>query len=311
MKSHIQRHFAGESELTQVIDLLLAARTGKFLYRYPTFWRLELLLTSRVWEPIRDACVWLAEDDTFTGFAYLWRREREAARCSFEMFMRPDVYGAEFYAEMLDWAQGRIREYAGELGKDVALGTRLSKDEVGLVAVLEHNGFALESDCDLLMRAPVPSQVPERVLPSGYTLRPLNGEAEVEAYEALFDFTSVSRVHRLRLLNSPEYCHLVIEAPDGALVAYCEGSIYREEWRRSGLRIGWIDYIGTLPEQQQRGLGLAVLLGMLRQFQRWNVETAMLTTMFENKSAQSVFRKVGFQPYEANICGWRSYSAHR
>ena len=217
MTDFMQRAYAGERDFEQVIDLLLATRTGKFLYRYPTFWRLELLLASRLWEPERDARVWLMEDGSFVGFAYLLHRQRESVDCTFETLMHPAAYGAQLYTEMFDWVQMRVSERAREIGQDSVLSTTIDQGESELALVLEQRGFSLENNCNLLMRATVPLQMPEPVLPAGYTLRPLNGEAELATYEAVYNdnFTPINRAHRLKLLHSPEYCHLAIEAPDG------------------------------------------------------------------------------------------------
>jgi hypothetical protein len=41
-----------------VLDLLLDARLASGMDRYPTLPRLELLLSSRLWDPAQGACLW-------------------------------------------------------------------------------------------------------------------------------------------------------------------------------------------------------------------------------------------------------------
>jgi hypothetical protein len=59
-------------------------------------------------------------------------------------------------------------------------------------------------------------------------------------------------MHRLALLHDPEYAHLVVLAPDGALVACCEVAICRREWVPGAPRMGWIEYVGTREVYQGR-----------------------------------------------------------
>ena len=132
------------------------------------------------------------------------------------------------------------------------------------------------------------------MLPKGYVIRPLQGKDELQAYQALFGFSTVDKQFEQVLLASDEYCHLVVVNPKGKLVSYCEFSICRQEWTQSGQRIGWIDYIGTAPQQQQRGLGRAILLASLKQMQTWGADTVMLVTINVNKPAVALYNSTGF-----------------
>jgi len=96
------------------------------------------------------------------------------------------------------------------------------------------------------------------------------------------------------MLASDEYGHLVVEGANAALVAYCEYSICREEWRRSGRNVGWIDYIGTQEGHRSQGLAKAVLLRGLQQLREWDCETAMLVTASTNVAATRLYRAAGF-----------------
>jgi ribosomal protein S18 acetylase RimI-like enzyme len=121
---------------------------------------------------------------------------------------------------------------------------------------------------------------------------------ELDAYEELFGFTAVSMQHRRELLSSDEYSHLVVADPSGALVAYCECSICRLEWQRSGQRIGWIDYIGTRSDQQRKGLGRAILLASLDRLRTWDAHTTQLVTISSNTPAVALYRSTGFTQLE-------------
>jgi ribosomal protein S18 acetylase RimI-like enzyme len=147
--------------------------------------------------------------------------------------------------------------------------------------------------------------LPESVLPEGYSARALRGEADIEPYQALYDFAPVTVEHRRELLSSDEYSHLVVVDPSGEFAAYCESSICRAEWQLSGQRIGWIDYIGTRPERQRQGLGRAALLAALHWLQAQGARTAMLATISTNVPATSLYTRAGFT--RADVVEPRTY----
>jgi ribosomal protein S18 acetylase RimI-like enzyme len=110
----------------------------------------------------------------------------------------------------------------------------------------------------------------------------------------LYDFAAVSLEHQQEMFNSDEYGHLVVVDPTGLFVAYCEYSICRAEWQQSGKQLGWIDYIGTRPENRQQGLGRAVLLASLHRLQALGAKTVMLVTISTNNPAIKLYETTGF-----------------
>jgi ribosomal protein S18 acetylase RimI-like enzyme len=151
--------------------------------------------------------------------------------------------------------------------------------------------------------------LPAPILPVGYTLRSLQGVAELEKYNTLYGFATVNLQYRQELLSSDEYSHLIVEDSSGTFVAYCECSICRAEWQLGNQKIGWIDYIGVKPEKRQQGLGRAILLASLLRLQAWGAETVRLITVSTNIPALKFYEATGFTPvtipealnYERNI----------
>lgn len=132
-------------------------------------------------------------------------------------------------------------------------------------------------------------------VPTGYEIRKLQGTDDLEAYQALYGFSDVNTFHQKELIESKEYCHLVIVNPDGEFVAYCECSVCYAEWERNNQRIGWIDYIETQPEQQKKGFGWAILVAGLLQLQELGADIAMLVTININVSAVALYNKAEFE----------------
>ncbi|MGH2516675.1 MAG: GNAT family N-acetyltransferase, partial [Ktedonobacterales bacterium] len=209
--------------------------------------------------------------------------------------VRPALHHAALDVAMLDWATTRARTLARERGASMTLDVEQEEYSSEWAGLLARHGFAPASQGDVYMACPLDGDLPDAALPDGYIVRPLAGERELDAYTALFGFAPMRAEHRLALLHRPDYIHLVAVAPDGALAAYCECSYTRAEWERGAPRIAWVDYIGTSEAHRRRGLGRAVLLASQRQMRAWGAETAMLTTMASNTTAQSVYTAAGFR----------------
>src|SRR3972149_5814011 len=81
--------------------------------------------------------------------------------------------------------------------------------------------------------------------PAGFTVRPLAGEKEVEAYVALhrsvFESKNMTADWRERTLQHPAYdpnLDLVVESPNGRLVAFC---ICWRQKRADGSLVGQVE----------------------------------------------------------------------
>lgn len=299
-----KRHYNVERDEEYVVKLLVEARAKTNVERYPTVWRLRLLLDSRLWEPERDAQIWVGENNELAGFALLSRRNRESPSTGLEWIVSPHIENSSLLVQMLEWAQMRTLEIARERGVAISLSLALGEDDDEKRLFLELNGFSLIQDgYDWYMACSLQGVLIEPTLPQGFNIRAVNAENEREivAYEQIYGFAPVRRSHRLMLLHSPEYCHLAIVGPDGTLVAYCEVSISRKEWEWSGQRVGWIDYVQTSEHFQRQGLGKAITLASLHQLQTWGADRALLITRSDNISAQLMFKSAGFSYKERDF----------
>lgn len=249
---------------------MLSYRAATRVDRYPTVNRLHLLLSSRLWHP-QDARIWEdAGDDAsqLVAFAMLTSRQRKSADFGLDIIVHPQMQrqSATLSDDLFSWALAHADEIARERGQPVMLSTEAGEEAATHIALLARHDFSrVQTGHNLYMARPLTDLPPQHTLPKSFTLRPLAGKAELDASNALYGFAALNRAHRLALLRDPNYAHLVIVAPDGAFVAYCECSINHEEWARSGQRIGWLDYIETHPDFQRRDLGRAATLAGLHR----------------------------------------------
>lgn len=294
----LTRPYHAEQDRRAVLDLLTRARAAARYDRYPTTHRLDLLLTSRLWEPERDARVWYDDaSDRLVGVALLWRRSLEHRNVTLEAFADPDAPPEDFAARALRWACMRSAELARELSHVVSIVVVVGADEHARIAFLRRHAFVLLEGYPVRMGRTLGSDSPHAPLPAGFTLRRLAAKADLARYAALYDqvFSAVSDGHRCELLLDPDYAHFVIAAADGNLVAFCECSISRAEWALGGACIGEIDYLGTLEGFQRRGLGKALLDAAFRQLQEWGAGEVSLVTGGTNDQAQRVYRHAGME----------------
>jgi GNAT superfamily N-acetyltransferase len=283
----------------RLVELLLRYRATTGVAVYPTTWRVRLLLTSRVWEPEQDTCIWETPAGQLAGFAMLWRRGPASPYLALDRFIHPAYASNELAGAMLAWGSQRAEAIAAGQGIALEVYAQDFAPQLHLDSSYERFGFALPEahpeEYNVYLGRSLGADVPVPVLPPGYTVRPVQAGQEWQVYQSLYSFAAVYPAHLQEQFDSDEYSHLVVVNGQGQLAAYCESSISRQEWQVSGTRIGWIDYIETLPEQQGRGLGQAVLWAGLGHLHAWGAETALLVTTSSNTAALRLYAKTGFE----------------
>jgi len=298
MESLSSRSCIIEDDQERIVDLLLAYRNVTGVHVYQTAWRLRLLWTSRVGDLARDVRVWEDATGRAVGFAMLWRRRPDNAYLVLDRLVHPACVTDHLADALLEWGAQRAYAIATEQAVPLTLYAGAFDPAVCHDTGLESQGFApVPPDphkYDAYFARSLQAALPVATLPAGYTIRHLHGIDEMEGYQALYDFTPVDPHHRQALLNSDTYSHLVAVGPDGSFAAYCECSVWRAEWQKSGQRIGWLDYMGTSPERRRRGLGQAILLAGLARLRAWGADTAMLVTVSTNVPAVRLYESVGF-----------------
>lgn len=290
------RPYTKQTDQAGIEDLVITFRAATRVDLYPTLWRFRLLLSSRVWEPAQDIRVWEDTAGQIIGFAMLWQYQRGNDYIVLDQFVHPAHKSEAIFDEILSWAIQRTQRLATQQAKAITISVNALDPAID--QHLERFGFApLPSDFEqhnIYFIRSLRETLPSPMLPEGYTIRPMQGLDELKEYQALFSFSAVNEQFEHTLLASDEYSHLVVVNPQGKLVSYCEFSICRREWAKSGQHIGWIDYIGTAPDHRQKGLGHAILLASLQQMQTWGTDTVMLVTVNVNTPAVRLYQSVDF-----------------
>ena len=212
------------------------------------------------------------------------------------------VFAPALEAEMMAWAVTAVRQRNQRRGEVLTLDASALDSDLRRLEMLARYGFERQSETSLLMACPLTQPVAEPRLPPGFTIRPMGGEAELEAYVALhraaFGTGNMSVDYRRTIMSAPDYLpelDLVAVAPNDELAAFCVCQIFPDDTPRAGgQREGWTDPIGTHPAYQRLGLAKALMLAGMRLLQSRGMDTALLGTSSENLPMQRLAEAVGF-----------------
>lgn len=283
----------------RLIDFWLDYRAASDVRAYPTIWRICLLLTSRVWNQEKDTQIWENESGQIIGFAMLWSRQLASSYIVFDTFVHPKFAGNELLSAILNWGNLRVNEIAKE--QETALTvyvTGFSRYDFS-TSLMKRYGYTLfplnPDEHNVYFAKSLQNDISLPIVPAGHEIRKLQGIDSLASYQVLYGFSKVDPLHQKELIESKEYCHLVMVNSDGEFLAYCECSVCYAEWERTNQRIGWIDYVETKPEQQKKGFGRAILTAGLQQLKEFGADVAMLVTINTNTPAVALYNKAGFE----------------
>jgi ribosomal protein S18 acetylase RimI-like enzyme len=216
-------------------------------------------------------------------------------------FVHPEACGGEVEPQIIAWAVQSAAEIGKEQGERVQLHVRRCEGDAGPIRLLERHGFVPEDRCSVRFTRTLDVPIPEPRLPSGFTIRAVAGEAEVEAYVALhreaFGTPNKTVAGRLAFMRDPAYVpdlDLVAVAPDGTLAAFVVGGIEPDEDLPGMPRHGFTDPIGTRFAFRRLGLARALLLQAFRLLQARGVEVVEVGTDSRNTATQTLLAAVGY-----------------
>ena len=183
---------------------------------------------------------------------------------------------------------------------------------------LEESGFTCQADVGqdswskVLLQRPAQLPVVDYALPTGFLIRPLGGEDEVEAYvqlhRAVFESKSMTVEWRRRTLRRPGYVSdldLVAVAPDGRLAAFCICWLDRDLEEPGGQ----IEPLGVHEDFRKLGLGRALLAEGLRRLHLRGTDRVYVETDRQRKAALELYMAVGFRLIQDVLVYRKDYGA--
>lgn len=149
----------------------------------------------------------------------------------------------------------------------------------------------------VLMERPADLPVKEYRIPEGFTVRPLAGEGEVEAYVKLHQDTFKSKnmtiEWRNRTLHHPDYIpdlDLVVSTQDGCLAAFCICWL----GRHSPEPIGQVEPLGCHADFRRYALGRVALAEGFRRLRSHGAKKIFVETDNYRNTAFRLYESVGF-----------------
>jgi ribosomal protein S18 acetylase RimI-like enzyme len=295
----IARNYQGQADQSAMIALARSL-AGEHLHTTDLPYR----LSSWALDDPANARLWQDESGQLLGWAVL-----NTPFWTVDFVCRP---GLE--TEMLAWVDARVRETLGTDYGHECWFLNAFADQAERIRLLEAAGFASQADVGedswskVWMRRPSSIPVKEYRLPAGFSIRPLNGEAEAEAYtelhRAVFESRNMTVEWRRRAIRRPEHeadLDIVVVAPDGRLAAFCIG------WLDA--RGGQIEPLGCHKDFRQHALGRVALAEVLRRMQARGVGEIHVETDNYRNTAMRLYESMGFETIRKVLVFRKDYDA--
>jgi ribosomal protein S18 acetylase RimI-like enzyme len=253
-------------------------------------------------------CSWALDEPDNVG---LWEDDAgrlaawatlQAPFWAIDIAARPDIED-ELFPRALAWAEARARDAAGTPYGRPSWYVHVFGDQERRLRQLDRAEFACQADVGedswsrvLLRRS---GRAPATIaVPDGFTIRPLAGPNEVDAYvelhQAAFESKNMTAEWRSRTLGAPHHREendLVAVAPDGRLAGFCIG------WLAPGRdRVGQIEPLGIAREFRERGVGHALLAECVRRLVASGARRVLVETDTYRTPALGLYESLGFEP---------------
>ncbi len=307
------RAYTGPDDLPAIVALLNLCDTVDQLNEHYTVETYGTELEDPTVDLSRDLRLWEDAAGRLVGYGQLWPLETEdGIEGRLFWYIHPDVRGGDIEGAVFAWAARRTAEVGQGAGGQNRVASTAEDHNTYFCTTLEGHGFHLIRYFFEMERSLTPP-IPEPQGPEGYTIRPLAGADELEAWMALdqdafrdsWNYHPLPVERRQHWMADPRYRtagDLVVVAPDGPLAAFCLCDIDPEANAQTGRNEGWIQLLGTGRGYRKIGLGRAALLAGLHYLQHAGMDTALLDVDAANPTgALGLYENAGFTKRRTNL----------
>jgi mycothiol synthase len=253
-------------------------------------------LSSWAFDHPENIGLWFDENQQLIAWAALqtpfWTIDY-ACHPDMEVFLHPKI---------LSWADQRVPATLGTASGHPAWFCMVFTGQVNRIHDLENAGFKCQSDVGddswskVLMRRSSQSPVTVYQPRPGFTVRPLAGMEEVASYvelhQSVFESKNMTVEWRTRVLQHPDYrpdLDLVVESPDGRLVAFCIC------WFDENSRSGHVEPLGSHKDFRAYALGRVALSEGLHRLQLLGAQNIFVETDNYRNTAFRLYESFDFQ----------------
>jgi len=289
------RPYSGQADLKLMQGLLISAPNP--LEVFPTTAELPEILDNPTSRSAGNSLLWEGTDGQLLGFAVV------SVYRNLHFHFAPGTLTARIEREMMAWAADYVRLRFGKEPscEPLTLDATARNDDVAKRSLLARHGFFAigTRTLDMVRSLGQPVSLPR--LPAGFAIRPLAGEAEVEAlldaHRSAYGTTEMTVQERRAIMSAPHYkadLDLVASGSHGSIVAFCLCTIDEAENCRSGRQEGDVSILGTRPEFRRRGLARALVLEGLIALRTRGMDFAGLGVFEPNEAAVRLYGSLGF-----------------
>lgn len=258
---------------------------------------IRLKLNDPSLNPEKDVCLW-EDDGRLVGFAFV-----QLSCAEFNFAIRSCARPRELASQIMAWALQRLRSVAEDRSRLTLFFTSVREDDHERISLLELHGFARDEQHYIYLHRSLAPAIPQPNLPAGFTVRNLMGVHELKAYVAAhrnaFWMDNLTEQWYRRLMETPDYIpelNLVVVATDGEFAACCLGWLEQHEKAHNGLKMGYVQTVGTRIRFQNMGLGRAIFLEVLRRLQALGASIMECQTGASNIYSLRVCESLGVRP---------------
>jgi mycothiol synthase len=216
---------------------------------------------------------------------------------AFDVFVQPEISNSAWSAEVNTWMEEKSAEMARKQGHLYLQRMNVAATDKHLREHLTRHGFQHVPEDMLAMYCSLESELPQPILPEGYTLRPVDesnafnrAAAQHAAFQSSTPWQDYLQIYK-HFMASPGYptgCDWAILAPAGCVASFCIA------WFDTVSRVGQIEPVGTHPDFQRKGLGKVVISAGMRHLQSLGMRSVRICVLADNLAAIKLYESVGF-----------------
>ena len=253
-------------------------------------------LSSWAMDEPNNVAVWSDEDHEIIAWGVL-----QTPFWAIDYVCHPAA-SSQLHAEILVWADERAQAIIESEFGHPAWYVMVFEEQKDRIHDLETLGYRCQEDVgenswsQVLMCRSSDTAVRIYQPPTGFTVRSLAGESDVEAYVALhqsvFESRNMTAGWRSRTIRHPAYTReldIVVESPDGELVAFCIG------WFDENSRDGQIEPLGCHKNFRHFALGRVALSECLHRLQSLGAKNIFVETDNYRNTAFRLYESFYFQ----------------
>jgi mycothiol synthase len=246
---------------------------------------------------VAKARLWLDSNENVVGFAW-------PAKEQVDILSHPGYREVE--GDMLAWAEEQRRATLnGDTGDAATLTMWAYTQDGGRNALAQKRGYEWSREYFSFQYAHLNRVATEPHVPEGYTLRHVEGEADLEQRVAVHrDAFAPSRMtvdKYRRVTQFPTYrpqLDVVAVAPDGTFAAFCIA------WYDEANKIAMFEPVGCHSGHRRRGLATAVMREGMRRLRALGAERVYVNRWGSSAANRQFYESLGFREIGRNYA-WK------